>query len=210
MKPLCILVLISITSSLLFSQAKIAYGVKAGATIINPTVFTQTRYLRDMDGRVGSLLGLFLEYHEDETVSLVTELYYVHRLMDNIILKYDYNTGEIYQDLSNKVSLDYLNISLLAKFSFSIYSQKLYGFVGPALDIEVDSAAELIEGNNYFDKNSLNTIKYAIKFGIGTEFESMGEIFLTDFSYQFDFNRMSQRSPRITVSSFDIKIGVFL
>ncbi len=134
---LCLSLAVFSTAS---SQPIKQYGAKIGLTSATWDWKTYGSTVRGIDNRLGFNLGLFVEWFDMPTFSLLTETHFVQKGMNQDIpittYQYPEGTGEF---IKHNVRLDYLALAVLPKLRLEAHIVELYAIAGVRLDISLSN-----------------------------------------------------------------------
>lgn len=207
------LLLFFVISSISFSQNISGYGVKVGLTsskfrwdYTTQSGFSSLSF--ESDRKPGINIGLFAEFFDFPYFSLSTELNYISKGFQKELIATSSECPCTGNKILWKVSLNYINFSLLAKPKIAIDIFTPYILLGPRVDIEVGKSAENDNPENY--KEYLKE-RLGLKLGFGTEVKLFGVNLLSEFIWNIDFkNIYSNEYVGVKTNSYDIRIGIKL
>ena len=161
------------------------FGVKLGGSAIelNWDHFDNDNYIGSHTtpySKIGFNFGIFTELLNHQNFNIVTELNYVHEISQQELSFPDYDAVIANHNIW-KLTLDYINISLLAKPKYELGLFTPYLLLGPSLDIETNRKLENDQpvSNALFIKN-----RFGLKLGFGSEVKIAPYIFFTELIYQ--------------------------
>ena len=208
MKPLIsILIIVFITVPFALSSPIEGYGLKVGIGVTNLDHEVKTIELEyDTDNRIGLNIGAFVEWFGIAGLSAVTEARYFQRGMTwEIEGKDQYNQSTGME--KHAIRLDYLSVSALGKYPFSMPVVKPYLLAGPRLDFLLGYNAE--EGwDIVFDE--FESVEYGADLGVGTEVHLINlPVLLAEFRYNLYFGKAYETNLAESKNrSFEILLGI--
>lgn len=200
-----------------YSQAQIirGYGLKLGPTISNQDwEYSNSSGLSglsfDSDSRVGLNIGIFSEFLNLPSISIVAEVNYIQKGMKEELpvttVTQPDGTGEFF---TWNTRVDYTNISAFGKlrFNFGIFTP--YVMIGPKIDFEInkkDSFGQVNVVAENFNKN-----RFGFKVGIGTEINLLAFNLLAEFIYDMEYSELYKNDNlKVNSNSFDLRLGIIL
>lgn len=201
-KPLLLLFISIILTSLNYAQFVRSYGIKLGTTISNQN-WDYIGSLPDADyKKTGFNAGVFAEFLNVPFVSIVTELNYVQKgIKSDLYVTTATNPDGTGEKLEG--SFYYFNISALGKLRYNLGIISPYIAAGPKVDFEL-SRSSLLDKWNDIKKNRIGA-----KIGFGSEIDLQAVNLLVEFMYDTDFSKlMDANGLKINTHSYDIRVGV--
>jgi len=162
----------------------------------------------DSDSRVGLNIGIFSEFLNLPSISIVAEANYIQKGMKEELpvttVTQPDGTGEFFTWTTR---VDYINISAFGKlrFNFGIFTP--YVMIGPKIDFEInkkDSFGQVNVVAENFNKN-----RFGFKVGIGTEINLLAFNLLAEFIYDMEYNELYKNDNlKVNSNSFDLRVGI--
>jgi hypothetical protein len=185
------------------------YGVKTGVTFANQD-FDYTFGSPDFDTHIGWDIGFFAEWRFVSALSMAAELHYVQKGHVIKVSTPSYMrapTGRRLSSFSSRV--DYLSLSLLAKFSMPLVKARTYLFIGPRLDIKVGQKATLGFDELY---DEFESSVFGGTIGIGQELPIFSSVaVVTEVYYHHDFTEAYKTDLLVVKNrAWGILVGVEL
>ena len=210
MKKLSLALIIFCFVTAAHGQIVRGYGIKLGATIADQ----DWEYIPSLsitlvpDNRAGLNIGVFAELLNNPLFSIVAEANYVQKGMKkDIELTTAENPDGAAETVTWDTRVDYINLSVLAKFRLNLGIVSPYVIAGPKIDFEINkeyslNAANTVEEN--FNKNRLG-----FKVGVGTEINLLTLNLLAEILYDADFTELYKNEfLEVNSSSIDLRVGL--
>ena len=202
------IILITLISFNADAQFVRGFGLKVGGTIANQAWDYTTDINFDPDNKLGFNIGLFAEFLDVPFLSVVGELNYVQKgVEEEVNVATVQNPDGAGETTTWTISNNYLNLSLLGKIRMNLVVVSPYIIAGPKMDFEVNRDYDF--GNAPFG-DEFKKSRFGMKVGAGTEINLVVVNLLAEFIYDFDFNPLYEGEfLEIKTSSFDFRIGIY-
>jgi len=195
-----------------FTHAQLirGYGLKLGATISNQywEYSPSSRFEMEFENRVGFNVGLFAEFFNIPTFSIVTEVNYVQKGMKKeVVIRTVFQPEGNGEYATWDTRIDYLNLSSLGKIRLDFDIIRPYIVIGPKFDINIKYKSTL--GTAESIEESYNNNRVGYKMGIGTEIQLTSFNLLLEILYDSDFNELFKNQHlEITSNSIEVRCGL--
>jgi len=209
MKKFFFLLTILFSVSVINAQIIRNAGIKTGVTFLSQDWKVPVDKF-STDKVANFNIGIFAELFGSSNFSLVTELNYVRNKIKSTIpvRNYqDFNSRKNFTTMDG--TLDYLNISALCKFRIDLMLFSPYLIVGPKLDIELDKSFSSIDNLYTNMVKSIDSKRYGIKAGIGSQFNLLALNMLVEVIYDINFNKLLDKNKtEIKANAIDLRLGI--
>ena len=180
-------------------QAQINFGVRAGVNLANQT-FEFGSFSIEPDARVGLTLGVLANIGITEAFSIQPELNFIQK------------GSKTKEDLANFqeeqiIIFNYLEIPVLAKYTFASDAVDLSLLAGPSLGFGLSGSIEVagVKDDIDWDEDEVKQGDFGLNFGVGAGFGN----FFVDVRYQLGLTNLNDSDDdEITLKNKGINIGV--
>jgi hypothetical protein len=194
------------------SYAQIEFGLKSGISFSTYSWQDKVSYIKqdEFEYSYGPNLGAFVEYSFFNSLSLISEFYYVQKGIKIKLLgtiRADNAQGYITKIISYQNNLDYLGLSFGSKFKYRTGNFIPYILMGVRFEFIISKDIDQLYRNAYseYDKNI-----FGLTFGLGSEFQDF--LFfpiIVETVYNYDFTKIEiARDIFVRPFSFELKLGV--
>jgi len=204
-------ILIILFSLMLFSISKAQlieeYGIKIGGTISNQN-WDYSDFNFETEYLLGFSLGIFGEILNTSDYCLVIEANIVQKGMREDEDGAMWRTVGIENYATWETRINYLNISILAKYNLDFNSIKPYLLFGPKIDYEINKSFS----SNYTPivESEFSKLRAGIKIGIGSDLNFVSENLFLELLYDRDFNPLYDNGfVNINSYSFNFCFGFY-
>lgn len=200
-----VLIILALFNCINYAQFVRGYGIKLGATVSQQDWNYNSTMISSFDAnKTGFNAGVFAELLDIPVVSVVAELNYVQKGFKDEIPETTFDnpegTGRL---ITQDASINYLNISALAKIRYSLGVVSPYLAIGPKFDYQLSKSSSLN------DLKDINKDRLGLKVGIGSEFNLVMVTLLAEFMYDADFKELyDNQNLNIKTHSFDFRVGI--
>ncbi len=210
MKKNYLVFILMISAHFTHAQLIRGYGLKLGATISNQywEYSPSSRFEMEFENRVGFNVGLFAEFFNIPTFSIVTEVNYVQKGMKKeVVIRTVFQPEGNGEYATWDTRIDYLNLSSLGKIRLDFDIIRPYIVIGPKFDINIKYKSTL--GTAESIEESYNNNRVGYKMGIGTEIQLTSFNLLLEILYDSDFNELFKNQHlEITSNSIEVRCGL--
>ncbi len=210
MKKIYLVFILMISAHFTHAQLIRGYGLKLGATISNQywEYSPSSRFEMEFENRVGFNVGLFAEFFNIPTFSIVTEVNYVQKGMKKeVVIRTVFQPEGNGEYATWDTRIDYLNLSSLGKIRLDFDIIRPYIVIGPKFDINIKYKSTL--GTAESIEESYNNNRVGYKMGIGTEIQLTSFNLLLEILYDSDFNELFKNQHlEITSNSIEVRCGL--
>lgn len=187
MKSLLIIIFLTTFTFNVNAQIISSYGLKLGVGISNQSWYYQSDLLNmDLKDKVGVTARIFADFLSISFFQVEGEIGYLRKgFKDKVLITTASQPDGTGEYISENNSLDYLNISALAKFKYDLEIFSPYIVVGPQLNLLLNRNVE--QGwKDVFDKFKDTNIGLSV--GVGSELKTILPItILVEYRYERDF-----------------------
>ena len=206
-----LLIIIFLATFIFNANAQIisSYGFKLGVGISNQSWHYQSDLLNfDWKDKIGITTRIFADFLSISFFNVEGEIGYLRKgFKDKVPITSESQPDGTGEYITTNNSLDYLNISALAKFKYDMEIFTPYVVVGPQLNLLLNRSVEQV-WEDFFDK--FKDYNIGLSIGVGSELKiTLPITILLEYRYERDFLD-NYKVPNIDIKNYShvILLGI--